>query len=304
MLERQNRLSTELELPPGEADRPRSADSERGAPGDRRLRPGKKVRNLVGKVSVIIPAYNEGKCIVSSIRETKRIFDEFECDYEIIIVDDGSRDDTYKQIVDFARRHNGRAGDDGNGDGNGDRGKVIVKRNRSNYGKGRALKKGFRYATGEYIVFLDADMELHPAQIRNFFNIMELDGVDAVIGSKRHPDSRLYYPWYRRVMSAVYYFLVKLVFKLPVRDTQTGLKLFKRECLDKTLPRILIKSFAYDLEILACIHRFGYKIAEAPIVLNSQRRFGRISMRTIYKTLWDTMAIYYQMHIVRRYDQN
>lgn len=246
------------------------------------------MKNLSGKVSVIMPAYNEADHIASSIKETISTFDDFGCDYEIIVVDDGSTDSTYQELEKVVSRCD----------------RVLIKRNRANYGKGRALKRGFRAATGEFIVFLDADMDLHPGQIQTFFDIMRLDEADVVIGSKRHPNSQLNYPLHRKIISSVYFFLVDLMFGLPIKDTQTGLKLFKHEVLKKVFPKILIKKFAYDLEILVNTHNLGYKIAEAPVVLNSQRRFDRIGLRSIYDTWWETMAVFYRTYILRYYDRS
>lgn len=235
------------------------------------------------KVSVIIPAYNEARHIADNLREIIRVFDGLGYRYEIIVVDDGSNDRTYEE----ASKVPG----------------VIVKRNMRNFGKGWALKKGVRFATGDYIVFLDADMDLHPRQLDTFFDIMRLDNADVVIGSKMHPNSKVLYPLHRKIISTVYYGLVWLLFDLPIRDTQTGLKLFKAEAIKKAFPRILIKRFAYDIELLAVIHRMGYKITEAPVVLNSRRRWGRIGLRAIYDTWWDTMAVWYRMYLLHWYDR-
>lgn len=245
------------------------------------------MRNLKGKVSVIIPAYNEAGIIAESLRETIRTFNEFGCKYEIIVVDDGSSDSTYTSALAVAEKYPN----------------VLVKQSRRNRGKGRALKIGFRLATGEYVVFLDADMELHPAQVQTLFDIMRLDEADVVIGSKRHPNSRLNYPWDRRIISSVYFFLIKLFFGLPIRDTQTGLKLFKHDVLKRVFPRILVKAFGYDLEILVNVHRLGYRIAEAPVVLASKCRYGRIGFDSIWTTWRDTMAVWYRTYLLRYYDR-
>lgn len=245
------------------------------------------MKNLKGKISVIIPAYNEADIIAESLRETIRVFNDFGCRYEIIVVDDGSLDATYQKAMEEASRHNN----------------VIVKQMKKNRGKGRGLKVGFRQASGDYVVFLDADMELHPGQIQTFFDIMRLDESDVVIGSKRHPNSRLNYPLQRKIISSVYFFLIKIFFGLPIRDTQTGLKLFKYEVLKKVFPRILVKAFGYDLEILVNVHRLGYKIAEAPVVLDSKQRYGRIGFGSIRTTWMDTMAIWYRTYILRYYDR-
>ena len=258
------------------------------------------MKNLKGKVSVIIPAYNEAGSIAENIEETVRVFDEFGCKYEIIVVDDGSRDDTYNQALKAA----GQRAVVGLpiAQATSPHSNIIVKQIKHNRGKGRALKVGFRLATGDYVVFLDADMELHPAQIQTFFDIMRLDEADVVIGSKRHPNSRLDYPLDRKIISSVYFFLIKLFFGLPIRDTQTGLKLFKYEVLKRVFPRILVKAFGYDLEILVNVHRLGFKIAEAPIVLDTQR-YGRIGMNSIWTTWRDTMAIWYRTYVLRYYDR-
>jgi len=245
------------------------------------------MRNLDGKVSVLMPAYNEAHHIKSNIEETIRTFDNFGCDYEIIIIDDGSSDDTLEFASEVSKKHS----------------HVVVKKNFANYGKGRALKKGLRYISGKYVIFLDADMELHPAQLQTFIDIMRLDKVDVVIGSKFHPNSKLNYPWHRKIISTVYFFLVKIMFGLPIHDTQTGLKLFKAEVLRDVFPRILVKQFAYDLEILVNARRLGYLIAEAPVVLDSKKRYGRIGIRSIYTTWLDTMAVFYRMFILKYYDR-
>jgi glycosyltransferase involved in cell wall biosynthesis len=244
------------------------------------------MKYIKGKISVIIPAYNESGLIEESLIETIRVFEEFGCKYELIVVDDGSKDDTYGNALKAAKGHPN----------------VIVRQIKHNRGKGRALKVGFRQASGDYVVFLDADMELHPAQVRTLFDIMRLDEADVVIGSKRHPNSRLNYPLQRKVISSVYFFLIKIFFGLPIGDTQTGLKLFKYEVLKRVFPRILVKAFGYDLEILVNVHRLGYKIAEAPIVLDTQR-YGRIGMDSIWVTWRDTMAIWYRCYILRYYDR-
>ena len=168
---------------------------------------------LKGKISVIMPAYNEGRRIFNNIEETVRTLEEFGCTYEVIVVNDGSKDNTAQEIM--------RAQDSFK--------HIVLIHNRENYGKGRALKKGFRSTKGDYVVFLDSDMDLHPVQLQTFIDIMRLDEADVVIGSKRHPNSKLEYPAHRRMISFVYFFLIKVIFGLPIKDTQTGLKLFRRD---------------------------------------------------------------------------
>jgi glycosyltransferase involved in cell wall biosynthesis len=245
------------------------------------------MQNLRGKVSVLMPAFNEAERISSNIEETVETFKEFGCSWELIVVDDGSSDGTYEKALVCCVKYPEL---------------VIVKRNSSNLGKGRALKKAIHYISGDYVVFLDADLDLHPVLIRTLFDIMFLDNADIVIGSKMHPNSRVSYPLQRKVISMIYYWLVRLLFNLPCRDTQTGLKLFKTEVLRNVLPRLLVKEFAFDIELLANAHHLGYKIAEAPIVIKPQKHFPLIGLKSTFKTGLDTLAVFYRMFILRYYD--
>ncbi len=234
-----------------------------------------------------MPAYNEAGRIISSIEETVRAFNSFGYPGELIVMDDGSSDDTYEKAVALSQKYP----------------QLIVRRNPVNMGKGRAIKKALHYISGDFTLFLDADMDLHPFQFKALFDIMHLDKADIVIGSKLHPNSIVNYPLQRRIISFVYYLLVRILFNLPCRDTQTGLKLFKTEVLRNVLPKVLVKKFAFDLEVLVNAHRLGYKIAEAPIILKPQRPYGRIGSKAIFTTGWDTLAIFYRMYILKYYDR-
>lgn len=246
------------------------------------------LNHITEKVSVVMPAFNEAKRITHSITETAQTLNEFGCPWELIVIDDGSEDETFET----ARRA-----------GEKYKGAVVVKRNRLNIGKGRALKKAFHFVSGSYVVFLDADLDLHPIQIQTLFDIMRLDNADIVIGSKLHPNSRVHYPLQRKVISTGYYLCVKALFGLPCHDTQTGLKLFKTEVLRTVFPRILVKKFAFDLEVLVNAYHLGFKIAEAPIVIDYQKPYGLIGPRAIWVTFMDTLAIFYRMYVLKYYDR-
>ena len=244
------------------------------------------MREYKGKVSVIVPAYNEERHITDNVKEIIKVLDEVADDYEIIIVDDGSPDETYEKALEAC----------------GHLFHVHVVRSDSNLGKGNALKFGFQYVDGDLVAFIDADLDLPPIQILTLFNFLKENNADVAIGSKRHPASKLHYPPTRKLMSNVYYYLIKILFRLPLRDTQTGIKLFKFKVLEDVFPKVLAKKYAFDLELLANAHRLGYKIIEAPIILNFQRQ-SRIRIRDIRDILLDTAAIFYRMHIVHYYDK-
>lgn len=241
------------------------------------------------KLSTIMPAFNEGHHIYENLRETHRALKRSRCDFEIILVDDGSKDNTYAEAARGAQ----------------DFGNIIPVKLLNNGGKGNALKEGFRHAAGDFVIFLDADLDLHPGQIYQMFKVMKNTNADVVIGSKYHPESRLHYPASRKMFSKIYALVLKILFGLPLRDTQTGLKIFRREVLAKVFPLVLCKRYAFDVELLANAHRAGYHVAEAPIVLNYRRalKWGRIKFKDMYYMGMDTMAIFYRMHILKYYDR-
>lgn len=242
---------------------------------------------LQGKVSVVMPAYNEGANIRLNLRETVDTLSALGYDYDVIVVDDGSSDHMWQTAEQFLQEHDNN---------------VRLLRYEKNEGKGNAVMRGTAQAHGDFIVFLDADMDLHPAQLPTFFEIMEKENADAVIGCKLHPQSRVDYPLVRRIGSIGYYTLVRLLFGLPLRDTQTGLKLFRAEMLHRVFQKVMMKRFATDLEVLAIAHAMGYRICEAPVTLHFQRKLGRLRFRDVVNLFLDTLAIFYRLRILRYYD--
>jgi glycosyltransferase involved in cell wall biosynthesis len=242
------------------------------------------VAQIEGKLSVIMPAFNEAAAIHACLQETLKVLEGNE--FEIIVVDDGSTDETLPQVERISRRD----------------GRVRVVRYPHNGGKGCAICYGFQFATGRLIALLDADLDLHPGHLLVLYDQMSQTGCDIVIGSKRHPQSQVNYPWHRRLYSFTYFLLVRLLFNLPIHDTQTGVKLFRRRSLELAMPRMLIKQFAYDLELLVICHRLGFSVREAPVTIHFKRAMSRIGLRTAGRIWWDTMAIFYRTYLLRYYD--
>lgn len=243
---------------------------------------------LQGKLSLIMPAYNEGERIFENLQAAVAQVAPLAEQVEVIAVNDGSSDDTWQEIC-RAAQHDKR---------------ISPLNCTKNEGKGNALRLGTNKAEGDYIAFCDSDLDLEPAQLDRFIEIMQQEKADAVIGSKMHPDSHVDYPWIRRVYSYGYYFLLKILFRLNTKDTQTGLKLFKAQTIQPVMRQVLVKRYAFDIEVLALIHDHQGKIASAPIDLVFQRiGGGRINWRDIFGMIWDTLAVFYRLKILHYYDK-
>lgn len=245
--------------------------------------------DLDGMVSIIMPGYNEGKSIYHSLLEANRVFCNMFENYEIIFVNDGSKDNTLEMALKAEQSCN----------------TIRVINCPVNQGKGNALREGTAAAKGEYIVFMDSDLDLPPSQLPRFFEIMVEKDADVVIGSKMHPESVSNYPLGRKIFSFGYYMFLLILFRLNTHDTQTGLKLFKADVIKPVMEVILVKRFAFDIEVLSIIKKRGLKIAESPVVLNFNRglKWGRIQFKDVRDIVVDTLAIFYRLNILHYYDR-
>jgi dolichol-phosphate mannosyltransferase len=238
-------------------------------------------------ISVIMPAFNEGKRIRSNLEETIETFRSLGYPFELIVVNDGSTDDTESEVQKTELEHP----------------EVTLVTYLRNGGKGNALKEGWKYAKGDLITFVDADLELHPRQLKKFLTAMEVQNVDIVIGSKRHPESIVSYPLKRRILSKFYNLLIRGLFQCNITDTQPGLKLFKSKVLAQEFPKVFVKRYAFDLELLLNSLRDGFTIAEVPIEINFIRENGgRIKLKDVGRIFKDTMGIFYRVKLTNSYN--
>lgn len=240
------------------------------------------------KLSIIIPAYKEEKNIYKTIDDILQAHDVLDYDYEVIVVVDGSPDKTAAE----ARRHRSK--------------KVTVYEYSPNHGKGYALKYGTQKAKGDIITFADAGGDFDPRQFDKCVKLMEIFDADFVIGSKRHPASKVNYPPLRRFLSIGYQILIRALFGLNVTDTQTGLKFLRRKVAKDVMPRVLVKQYAFDLEMLVIAWQLGYtRIFEAPVEMRfNNEGIGAASFKTIKKMLIDTIAIFFRAKVTKYYSKS
>ena len=223
-----------------------------------------------------MPAYNEGEHVYENLQKVCSELQGY--NFEIVIVDDGSTDNTASEIQRIID----------------DKTPVQLVRQSVNMGKGAALVSGFKHSKGDPVVFLDADLEITPDYVLKFCHELERSGADVVVGKKDSKTNR--FPFARRIMSYIYRRLVAVLFELSIYETQTGIKLFKREVLVACIPRLVAQRFAYDVELMVAASRFGFRMVELPVKLAYIRvgRFGRVSVRQVIGMFSDTMRIYYR----------
>ena len=232
-------------------------------------------------LSLVIPFYNPGPSLASHVRAVVGVLRREQVTFEVIAVSDGSTDGSPSSIagIDQVRI-------------------VELARNR---GKGAALRVGLSQGRGRYLGFIDADGDIPATQLSQFLAAIRAGGPDVVLGSKRHPDSDVVYPPLRRLYSFGYQQLTRLLFRLPTQDTQTGIKLIRRETLAAVLPKMLEKRFAFDLELLVVARRMGYRdFVELPVEI-AERFTTTISPKAVRRILLDTLAIFYRLRVAHFY---
>ncbi len=241
-------------------------------------------------VSVIIPAYKQEKSILRDIQNIDDVMSSIRFDYEIIVVVDGFLDRTYEKAKKIKRD------------------KVKIFGYENNRGKGYAIRYGMARSRGDYIVFIDSGMDIDPNGISLILEHLEWYNADIMVGSKRHPASKTNYPLIRKLYSWGYHILVKILLGVKVKDTQAGLKVFRRKVLEKVLPRLVIKQFAFDIEILSVARHLGFKrIFESPIYVkwtekNTNFTPFMIFDKNIRDMVYDTLAVFYRLRFLRYYD--
>jgi glycosyltransferase involved in cell wall biosynthesis len=239
-------------------------------------------------LTVVVPYFNPGDRVRETVDELVRTLSGTGATFEVIAVSDGSTDGSEQALAGMPANL------------------VQTVRLQRNHGKGEALRVGFTMGRGRFLGFIDADGDLPPDQVTMLAAIAHdasTPAPDVVLGSKRHPASQVVYPPLRRLYSWVWQQLVLALFGLHVRDTQTGLKLVRREVLADVLPRMLEKRFAFDLELLVVASRLGYRqFVEVPVRI--RQRFGStVSPRAVAGMLADLFAIFYRLRVSHHYDE-
>jgi glycosyltransferase involved in cell wall biosynthesis len=223
------------------------------------------------QVTVILPSYQKKNSIIETMSRLHRVGLESNCDFKFryIIVIDG--DDGSSSLIQNLKDPS-----------------ITVLVNESNEGKGYSLKRGFSQAHSDYVVFFDMDLDIHPAviidQIEFLKNNPEFVGI---AGSKTHRNSRVVYPYKRKVYSRGFRILVKIMFGENIEDSQTGVKTFRRREVINEIEKSQENGFIFELELMLLLLGQGKKLSYSPVSINHQydSTISAISVIEILKQL-------------------
>lgn len=228
-------------------------------------------------VSFVVPAYNEGEVITFSLARLIHTLSKGNLRYELIVVDDGSTDDTRDKVIRFAQKH-----------------ELTLVSCGKNMGKGHALKMGLVRSKAARVVFLDADLDIQLSNLNDY--LCALEEVDVVIASKLHLDSHVTSPRMRRFTSYWFNVLVRLFTGLKFLDTQTGLKAVKKQAVSPFFSKLEANRYGFDVEFLVVANLRGLRIAELPVDVNMDRL---TSLNEIWTSLMDLLGIMYRLRIAK-----
>jgi glycosyltransferase involved in cell wall biosynthesis len=241
-----------------------------------------QIFNVNPFLSIIMPCYKGESFIVGSIKKVENEVSLFERNFELIVVIDGFVDKGYEKAKSLESEYKN----------------LRVIGYEKNRGKGYAIRYGLEFTRGEYVAFLDSDLDYHPKALSRFLEIANKEYADLVIGNRRDENSIFIYPFIRKLASWGFNFYVNMLFpELNVKDTQAGIKLMKRETAKKLFNYLKnqegASSFIFDICLLVVSKRMGLKIIQAPCTFkmkSSTIGTGKNFLKTSYrmgKEVWN-----------------
>lgn len=232
------------------------------------------------KLSVIIPAYNEKERIKNTLLDIKKYLSKQNYDFEIIVVDDGSKDNTVDIISNIENI------------------KLIT--NKINKGKGGVVKQGMLVAQGNYRLFMDADNSTKINNLDKFWPYFDKN-YDVVIASIALQKSKIIEKtgWHRRMLGKYAKYLIQIIMFWRIKDSQRGFKCFTAKAAERIFSKQTIMRWGFDIEILALARLFNFKIKEVPVDWQNIGK-SEVNLKSYFKTLLELLKIKWNL-ITKKY---
>jgi len=229
-------------------------------------------------ISVVVPAYNEGSCIQSNLDRIVQYLDARFSRFEIIVVNDGSTDETQSRVVQAANKDC----------------RVKVLSFSANRGKGAAVREGITKAKGDVILFTDADLSTPLAEIETALGKLA-KGYPVVIGSRQHPGSKIlvHQGWFRERFGVIFNLFVRFLLPLPFKDTQCGFKCFTQKAGKEIFAMTEIDGLTFDVEVLLIAQRLHYPVKEIPICWTNSATSKVRVMQNLLGVVSELLTIYW-----------
>lgn len=228
-------------------------------------------------VSAIIPAFNESGKIINAIEKTAAYFETEKLEYEIIVVNDGSSDNSLALLRAFSEKNS----------------KIKIISLAKNYGKGYAVKTGMMNAVGTYRIFFDADLSVPLETVKTFLNTLKNNSADVVIGTRKTKGAVITkkQPFYREFLGKGFSKITNIILGTNYSDITCGFKCFKEESAKKIFSRQKINRWSFDSEILFLAKKLNYRVAEIPVVWKNNPATKVKVIRDIVVSLFELIRI-------------
>lgn len=238
--------------------------------------------------SIVIPAYNESARIEAALEGVLRCIRERGWDAEVLVVDDGSSDDTAEIVQRWMRNYS----------------ELHLIRNAGNRGKGYAVRNGLLQANGQIVMFTDADLSAPMEEAERLFAAIEA-GADVALGSRWLEKTRqtIHQPFYRRFFGRCFNAVTRLIMGLPYADTQCGFKAFRRPAAQIIFRLQRIERWGFDPEILFIARKLGCEVVEVPVSWGHDERSKMSYLRDGARMLEDVAVIRFNS-LAGRYDKD
>jgi dolichyl-phosphate beta-glucosyltransferase len=224
-------------------------------------------------LSIVVPAYNEARRIRGTLEKLCHFKDLRPYSVELVVVDDGSTDETVEIVAEFPG--------------------IRLVRNDRNHGKGFTVRHGVLEARGEFVLFTDADLSTPIEEVDKLLSALQSSGADAAVGSRalQRELIGIHQPWFRDMAGRFFNLLVRVFAGLRLHDTQCGFKLFQRNATRRAFERMRVEGFGFDPELLFLIESGGGRVVEVAVIWNDNPATKVRFLRDSTRMFLDLMAL-------------